>query len=164
MFTPSFVERNKPRTHSFVNNTSGSQPRRLFMKKGFAVVGLLCGLAVGCASMNSGDGVRKAALKSIGAEQIAWSQNAKPAGMESVVALTNMNARIDGVTLTSPTEATVLATYKYTGRFSTEAGEKAGTLTVQRRLHFTKNGTDWTASGAAEEIARSTTWSASKQA
>jgi hypothetical protein len=133
------------------------------MKHGLAVVGLLCGLAVGCASV-SGDGVRAAALKQIGAEQIAWSQNAKPAGMDSVVALTNMNAHIDAVTLTSPTEATVLATYKYTGRFSTESGEKAGTLTVQRRLHFTKSGTEWTSSGTAEEVARTSTWSGSKQA
>jgi hypothetical protein len=134
------------------------------MKKGIAVVGLLCVLAVGCASMQSGDGVRAAALKSIGAEQIAWTQNAKPAGMESVVALTNMNARIDGITVTSPTEATVLATYKYTGRFSTESGERTGTLTVQRRLHFSKSGADWTATGAAEEVARTASWGGAKQA
>ena len=134
------------------------------MKKGIAVVGLLSVLAVGCASMSTGDGVRAAALKTIGAEQIAWQQNARPAGMESVVALTNMNAHIDGVTVTSPTDATVLATYKYTGRFATDSGEKTGTLTVQRKLRFSKSGSEWTAAGAAEEVARTTSWSGSKQA
>lgn len=79
--------------------------------------------------------------------------------MESVVALTNMNAHIDNIALTSPTEATVLATYKYTGRFTADGGEKTGTLTVQRKLHFTKSGTAWNESGTAEEVARSTSWS-----
>ena len=134
------------------------------MKKGLGVVALLCVFAAGCATMSSGDGVRAAALKTIGAEQVAWGQNAKPAGMESVVALTVMNAHIDGITVTSPSEASVLATYKYTGRFNTESGEKTGTLTVQRRLHFTKNGSEWVASGSPEEVARSTSWSGAKQA
>jgi hypothetical protein len=129
------------------------------MKKTMAVVGLTCVLALGCASMNNGDDVRAATLKTIGAEQIAWTQNAKPAGMDSVVALTNMNAHIDNITLTSPSEATVLATYKYTGRFATDGGEKTGTLTVQRKLRFTKSGTQWNEAGSAEEVARSSSWS-----
>jgi len=130
------------------------------MKKALAVVGVTCALALGCASMGDSDAVRAAALKSFGSEQIAWTSNgAKPAGMDSVVALTNMNAHIDNITVTSPAEATAVATYKYTGRFSTDSGERTGTLTVQRKLHFTKSGTEWRATGASEEIARSSTWS-----
>ena len=128
------------------------------MKKSIAIVGLTCILAAGCATMSNGDDVRAAALRSVGAEQIAWTQNAKPAGMESVVALTTMNAHIDNITVTSPSEATVLATYKYTGRFATDGGERTGTVTVQRKLHFTKSGSVWNETGAREEIARSTSW------
>ena len=129
------------------------------MKKSIAVVGLTCILAAGCATMSSNDDVRAATLRSAGAEQIAWQQNTKPAGMESVVALTTMNAHIDSVTLTSPTEATVLATYRYTGRFATDGGERTGTVTVQRKLHFSKSGGTWNEAGAREEIARSSSWS-----
>jgi hypothetical protein len=128
------------------------------MKKGIAIVGLTCIIAAGCATMGSSDDVRAATLRTVGAEQIAWTQNAKPAGMESVVALTNLNAHIDNITLTSPSEATVLATYKYTGRFTTEGGEKTGTMTVQRKLHFTKGDRTWTETGAPEEVARTTSW------
>ena len=130
------------------------------MKKALAVV-VTCVLAVGCASMNDSEGVRAATLKAAGEEQIAWQQDAgsKPSGMDSVIALTRMNVRVDSVSLTSPTEATVLATYKYNGRFSTDSGERTGVLTVQRRLQFTKNGAVWSQNGTAEEVARSTSWS-----
>lgn len=128
------------------------------MKRTLAVVGVACLMAVGCATMNNGDGVRVATLKAIGAEQIAWgNQSTRPAGMESVVALTNMNAHVDTITVDSENSASALATYKYTGRFATDSGERTGVLTVQRKLRFTKSGAEWTQSGS-EEIARSSDW------
>jgi len=133
------------------------------MKKALAVL-VTCVLAVGCSSMGSmadNDGVRAAALAAAGQEQLAWNQNERPSGMESVAALTRMKVHVDSVNLESPTEATVLATYKYTGKFNTDGGEKKGTLTVQRKLQFTKNGAAWSQNGAAQEVARSTSWSGS---
>jgi hypothetical protein len=131
------------------------------MKKALAVL-VTCVLAVGCSSMGSmadSDGVRAAALAAAGQEQIAWNQNARPSGMESVATLTRMKVHVDSVNVESPTEATVLATYKYIGKFNTDGGEKQGTLTVQRKLQFTKNGAAWTQNGTAQEVARSTSWS-----
>lgn len=124
------------------------------MNKTIGIVGVTCALALGCATMNNGDDVRQAALQLVGSEQIGWLHNEKPVGMESVIALTNMNAHVDRIMLSSPTEATAVATYKYTGRFSTEQGERTGTLTIQRKLHFTRSGIGWKQSGAPEEIAR----------
>ena len=129
------------------------------MNKTIGIVGMTCALALGCATMNNGDDVREAALHFVGSEQIAWLRNEKPAGMESVIALTNMNAHVDSITLSSPREATAIATYKYTGRFSTEQGERTGTLTIRRKLHFTKTGSEWKQSGTPEEIARRNNWS-----
>jgi hypothetical protein len=86
--------------------------------------------------------------------------------MDSLVALTSLSTHVDSIQLTSPTEATSTATYKYTGRFNTEGGERTGVLTVQRKLRFSKSGTEWVQSGS-EEIARSNDWSggaATKQA
>lgn len=130
------------------------------MKKALAVL-VTCVLAVGCATMGDSDGVRAAALAAAGQEQLAWNQNERPSGMESVAALTRMKVHVDSVNLDSPTEATVLATYKYIGKFNTDGGEKKGTLTVQRKLQFTKNGAAWSQNGAAQEVARSASWSGS---
>ncbi len=139
------------------------------MRKTVAVLGMTCLMAVGCATVNDGDGVRRATWKAIGSEQIAWStRNASslPAGMDSLVSLTNLTAHVDTIPLVSPSEATAVATYRYAGKFTTDGGERNGVLTVQRKLRFTKSGSDWVQSGA-EEIARSNDWSgpgASKQA
>lgn len=130
------------------------------MKKALAVL-VTCVLAVGCATMGDSDGVRAAALAAAGQEQLAWNQNNKPSGLDSVVELTKMKVHVDDINLTSPTEATVLATYKYSGRFTTDSGEKKGTLTVQRKLQFSKNGAAWSQNGTAQEVARSTSWSGS---
>lgn len=135
------------------------------MKKALVGIGLTCVLAAaGCATMGDGDAVRTATLQSIGAEQMAWvdkNSSALPTGMENVVALTNMKAHVDNISVTSPTEATALVSYRYDGRFRTDSGEKTGRLTVQRRLHFTKNGTAWSQTGTAEEVARTNSWAAS---
>lgn len=137
------------------------------MKKAIALVGLTCVLAAaGCATVGNADGVRIAALQSIGREQVAWVEknpSAQPAGMDSLLALNSMRAHVDNISVTSPSEATALVSYRYDGRFRTDAGERTGTLTVQRRLHFTKNGSDWTQTGATEEVARSSSWSNSSQ-
>ena len=129
------------------------------MKKTIGVVAMTCLMAVGCASVGNEDGVRSATLKAIGKEQVAWNNNGnKPAGMESLVALTSLSAHVNKIELTSPTEATAIATYKYAGRFNTDSGEKNGVLTVQRKLRFTKSGSEWIPAGA-EELARSNDWS-----
>jgi hypothetical protein len=128
------------------------------MKKTLGVVAVSCLMVIGCASVSNQDGVRAATLKAIGAEQVALNSNgAKPAGMDSLVALTNLSTHLDKIEVTSPTEATALATYKYAGRFNTDGGERTGVLTVQRKLRFTKSGSEWVPAGA-EEVARSNDW------
>lgn len=119
-------------------------------------------LAVGCASVQNGDKLKVAALQAIGAERVAWITNntAKiPSGVD-VVNLKEMRAYIDNV---DAANGTALITYRYIGTFSTPDGQKDGTLTVQRRLHFTRsdNGT-WTPSAPAEEIARNSSWSSAR--
>jgi len=136
------------------------------MKRAVTIFAML--LAVGCAtykSIGAGDALRVAALRQIGGEQVAWlSHNtaALPSGMDSVVTLTNMRAYIDDINAAT---GTVTTTYRYTGTFSTAAGQRDGTLTVQRRLHFSRDdrGT-WTQSAPAEEIARNSQWSSGRAA
>jgi len=120
---------------------------------------------IGCASFHGGDALRTATLKSFGAERVAWLTNntaALPSGMESVVSLKNMQAYIDNIAVNG-SEGIVTTTWRYTGTFSTPQGQREGTLTVQRRLHFTRGdrGT-WTQSAAAEEIARNSSWSSGR--
>jgi hypothetical protein len=79
--------------------------------------------------------------------------------MDSVVALKSMRAYIDDV---NAANGTVTTTYRYTGTFSTPDGQRDGTLTVQRRLHFQRgdSGT-WKQSAPSEEIARNAQFSSS---
>ncbi len=135
------------------------------MKRTVMVVAML--LALGCATrggLSAGDSLRTAALRQIGSEQVAWlSHNASalPSGMDSVVSLKSMRAYIDDVNAAT---GTVTTTYRYTGTFSTPDGQKDGTLTVQRRLHFQRDdGGGWTQTGQAEEIARNSQWSAARR-
>jgi hypothetical protein len=119
----------------------------------------------GCATFQGGDELRLATLRTFGAERVAWLANnsaALPSGMESVVALKNMQASIDNIAVNG-SEGIVTTTWRYTGTFSTPQGQRDGTLTVQRRLHFTRGdrGT-WTQSAAAEEIARNSSWSSGR--
>ena len=117
-------------------------------------------LVAGCSTyqrLQSGDTLRVAALKAIGAEQVAWLTHdsaAIPRGMDSLVELKNMRAFIDDIRVTGG-DGTVTATYWYSGTFSTEKGKGDGTLRVQRRLRFKKGDSgNWTQSAPAEEIAR----------
>jgi hypothetical protein len=107
--------------------------------------------------------VRNAALQRVGLEQIAWNghdRSAIPAGMESVVSLKRMTAHVDTVTLEG-TAASAVTSYRYDGTFSTPQGERTGTLRVQRRLQFTKNGDgQWVQSAPPVEIARNASWKA----
>ncbi len=135
------------------------------MKRTVMVVAML--LAVGCATrggLSAGDSLRTAALRQIGSEQVAWlSHNASalPSGMDSVVSLKSMRAYIDDVNAAT---GTVTTTYRYTGTFSTAEGQKDGTLTVQRRLHFQRDDRGgWKQTGAVEEIARNSEWSATRR-
>jgi len=131
------------------------------MRRAVTILGMLLAV-VGCAtykSMGAGDALRTAALRQIGGEQVAWlSHNsaALPRGMDSVVTLKNMRAYINDVNAAT---GTVTTTYWYTGTFSTPEGQRDGTLTVQRRLHFQRDdrGT-WTQSAPADEIARNSQW------
>jgi len=130
------------------------------MKRVVTVLALV--LAVGCASVQSGDQLKIAALRSIGAERVAWlTNNTAPSGVD-VVALKEMRAHIDNV---DSSKGTATITYRYTGTFSTPQGQRDGTLTVQRRLHFTRsdNG-EWAPTTQAEEIARNSSWSSGRQA
>ncbi|HYS52362.1 MAG TPA: hypothetical protein VER58_01195 [Thermoanaerobaculia bacterium] len=136
------------------------------MKRAVTIFVML--LAVGCATyknLGRGDALRTAALREIGSEQVAWlSHNtaALPSGMDSVVTLKNMRAFINDI---NAANGTVTTTYWYTGTFSTPEGQRDGTLTVQRRLHFSRDdrGT-WTPSAPAEEIARNSQWSSGRAA
>ena len=128
---------------------------------------IFCIALAGCATIQGRDELRMAALKSIGAERVAWLAKdtaALPSGMESVVALQKMQASIDGIAVKG-SEGIVTTTWRYTGTFSTPQGQRDGTLTVQRRLHFTRGdrGT-WIQSAAAEEIARNSSWSSGRSA
>ncbi len=125
-----------------------------------AVTVLVLALAVGCASVQSGDQLKVAALKAIGAERVAWlTNNTPPAGVD-VVTLRDVRAYVDKV---DASNGTALITYRYSGTFSTPQGQRDGTLTVQRRLHFTRsdNGV-WTPSAQVEEVARNTSWSTAR--
>ena len=130
------------------------------MRKIMTVVGLTCVLAIGCASMGNNDEVRAAAYRALGAAQIAQDTSNRPS---ELIELSKLTTTVDRIDLTSPTEASVLATYKYKGRFNTDAGEKSGVLTIQRKLQFTKSGGAWTQNGTAQEVARSTSWSGAQQ-
>jgi hypothetical protein len=136
------------------------------MKRLVTILGVF--LVMGCATyqrVQSGDKLKIAALRAIGLEQVAWlSKNtaAIPSGMDSLVDLKKMTAHVDDVSVKG-SEGLVTTTYWYTGTFSTREGQREGTLTVQRRLHFTRGdqGT-WTQSAPAEEIARNTQWSSGR--
>ena len=135
------------------------------MKRAVIVVAML--LAVGCATrggLRNGDSLKTAALRQIGSEQVAWlSHNTSklPSGMDSVVWLKSMRAYIDDVNAAT---GTVMTTYWYTGTFSTAEGQRDGTLTVQRRLHFQRDDRGgWSQSAPAEEIARNSQWSAARR-
>ena len=132
------------------------------MKRVVTILALVS--AVGCASVQTGDQLKVAALRAIGAERVAWLTNnsaAIPSGIDAVN-LKQMRAYVDRV---DSSNGTATVTYWYTGTFSTPQGQKDGTLTVQRRLHFTRsdNGT-WSPSAQSEEIARNSSWSAGRQA
>jgi hypothetical protein len=132
------------------------------MKRVVTVLALV--LAAGCASIQSGDQLKIAALQAIGAERVAWLTNNTatiPSGVDALN-LKDMHAYVDKVDSGSGT-ATI--TYRYTGTFSTPQGQRDGTLTVQRRLHFTRSDSGtWSQSAPAEEIARNSSWSAGRQA
>ena len=138
------------------------------MKRVVTILGLV--LAAGCATVQrvqSGDALRIAGLRSIGLEKVAWLSNntaGLPSGMDSVVALKSTTAHIDDISVNG-SNGLVTITTRYTGTFSTSEGQRDGTLTVQRRLHFTRGdrGT-WTQSAPAEEIARNSTWSSGRAA
>ena len=135
------------------------------MKRAATIVAML--FVVGCATrggIGAGDALRTAALRQIGSERVAWlshDTSALPPGMDSVVTLKSMRAYIDDVNAAT---GTVTTTYWYTGTFSTPDGQRDGTLTVQRRLHFQRGdaGT-WKQSAPAEEIARNSQWSATRR-
>ena len=136
------------------------------MKRAVTIFAMV--LAVGCAtykSIGAGDALRVAALRHIGGEQVAWlSHNtaALPSGMDSIMTLKNMRAYIDDINAAT---GTVTTTYRYTGSFSTPTGQRDGTLTVQRRLHFSRDDRgNWTQSAPAEEIARNSQWSSGRAA
>ena len=137
------------------------------MKRLVTILGVI--LAVGCATyqrVESGGELRTAALRAIGLEQVAWLSKdtaALPKGMDSVVDLKKMRAHVDDIAIKG-SEGLVTTTYRYNGTFSTPEGQREGTLTVQRRLHFTRGdrGT-WTQSSPAEEIARNSQWSSGRR-
>jgi hypothetical protein len=110
------------------------------------------------------DELGTAALRAIGAEQVAWLTHntaVLPSGMDSLVTLKKMTGRIDSI---NTTDRTVTATYWYTGTFTADGGQRDGTLTVQRRLHFQRGDTGkWTLSAPAEEIARNAQWSSPRR-
>jgi hypothetical protein len=133
-----------------------------FMKRLVTVLAVV--LAVGCASVGNNDHLNAAALKAIGIERVAWLSNNTegiPAGINAVE-LKDMRGYVDSV---DSEKGYANITYKYTGKFSTPQGDRDGTLTVQRRIYFTKNDSGvWTPSGKAEELARNTSWGQTRQA
>ena len=138
------------------------------MKRVVTVLALV--LAVGCSTVQNiehGDKLKSAALQAIGAERVAWltkNTAALPSGLDSIVDLKSMRAHIDNVSADG-SNGTATITYSYTGTFSTPQGQRDGTLTVQRRLHFTRSDSGtWSQSAPAEEIARNSSWSSGRQA
>ncbi|HJT17541.1 MAG TPA: hypothetical protein VJ853_09145 [Thermoanaerobaculia bacterium] len=119
-------------------------------------------VALGCASVQNGDRLRNAALQAIGAERVAWLTNrTAPVGTD-IVDLKNVTAYVNSV---DPNKGIATITYEYTGRFSTPEGQRDGTLTVQRRVHFTKSDSGtWTPNGQMEEVARNSSWSSERAA
>jgi hypothetical protein len=130
------------------------------MKKIMTAVSLAAVLAAGCASMGDTDAVRAAAYSALGTAQITNDTSSRP---NELVELSKLTTHVDSITLNSPTDATVLTTFKYNGRFNTDSGEKSGVLTIQRKSQFTKNGDVWSQNGSGEEVARSSNWSGAKQ-
>ena len=127
-------------------------------------VATICALvfAFGCATVQNGDKLSNAALKAIGAERVAWLTNRSvPTGIDAVN-LKDVRAYIDGVNVN---KGTATITYEYTGTFSTPQGQRDGTLTVQRIVHFTQsdNGV-WTPNGQMEELARNSSWGSERSA
>jgi hypothetical protein len=119
-------------------------------------------LALGCATVQNGDQLRKAALQSIGAERVAWFADHKAPVGTDIVNLKSVRAYITDI---NANKGTATITSEYTGTFSTPQGQKDGTLTVRRVMHFAKsdNGT-WTPNGQIEEIARNSSWSSERSA
>ena len=117
-------------------------------------------LAVGCATVQNGDRLRTAALQAIGAERVAWFTDHKaPVGTDAVD-LKNVRAYINDI---NANKGTATITYEYTGTFSTPQGQKDGTLTVRRVMHFTKSDSGaWTPNGQVEELARNSSWSSER--
>ena len=105
--------------------------------------------------------VRNAALQRVGLEQIAWNAHDKsaiPSGMDSVVSLKRMTAHVDSVDVEG-SAASAVTSYRYEGTFATPAGERTGTLKVQRRLKFTRNSDgQWVQSAPPVEITRNASW------
>src|ERR1700686_5697676 len=101
-----------------------------------AIVGIIsvsgCGTYTGLWDKSQ---VRNAALQRVALEQIAWNAHDKsaiPSGMDSVVSLKRMTAHVDSVDVEGST-ASAVTSYRYDGTFATPAGERTGTLNVQRR-------------------------------
>ena len=127
------------------------------MKRVVTVFALL--VAAGCASVQSGDQLKSATLRAIGAERVAWLTNNSIPGVD-VVNLKDATAYINSVDAAS---GTALVTYHYSGTFKTSDGQREGTLTIQRRLHFTRSDSGaWTPSGAVEEVARNSSWTSTR--
>jgi hypothetical protein len=145
-----------------VNSVNDAE--EVFMKRAVTILAIL--FVVGCTTVQNfgeADRLKTAAWTAIGREQVAWiarDSASLPGGMESLVSLKVMRAHVDNV---SVPDGTVTTTYWYTGTFSTEQGQRDGTLTVQRRLHFKRGDSGvWTQSAPAEEIARNSQWSSAR--
>ena len=130
------------------------------MKRLVTVLAVL--LVVGCASLKNNDELNSAALRAIGNERVAWLSNnveGIPQGVNAVE-LKDMRGYVDNV---DSAKGFATITYKYTGKFSTPQGDRDGTLTVQRRVYFTRSDSGvWTPSGKAEELARNASWGQTK--
>ena len=136
------------------------------MKQAAMLLSIL--FVVGCSSVQNvgkSDALKIAAWKAIGREQAAWYNHdtaALPAGMDSLVTLKKIRAHVENIAVAG-SEGTVTTTYWYTGTFSTPEGQREGTLTVQRRLHFRSDDRgEWSPSAPAEEIARNSQWSSER--
>ena len=126
------------------------------MKRLVTVLAVL--LAAGCASLKNNDELNLAALRAIGNEHVAWLSNnveGIPPGINAVE-MKDMRGYVDSV---DSAKGYANITCKYTGKFSTPQGDRDGTLTVQRRVYFTRSDNGiWTPSGKAEELARNASW------
>lgn len=118
--------------------------------------------AAACATVGSGDKLHNAALQAIGAERVAWLTNKTvPVGTDAID-IRNVRAYVNSVNVE---KGTAKITYEYTGTFSTPQGQKEGTLTVQRIMHFTKSDSGvWTPNGQIEEVARNSSWNSERTA